>query len=315
MRVTVLAILAIVWTGCTAMAAAESLEKRGQAAIDGFERSLRERDAAAADAFRAGVEAETVRTQRKPRTDSRRASSAFPISCRRCVISGDAWSKRVIGAKAWRFAAERAPPKIPATRGSLWFRALATSRPGTTPRARRRTRPGALRGPRSSGGVTTLGSPSGRATVGLLTNDLKLLDAGVDRLKAVAPGDSATGVYGMILLASYGRFAEARASLEAARAAGLPEAPYSQLSRQLAAAVPWTTKIRRPALFALVAWLLGAVALIALGAFLHKATLRSAETMPPTPEGSEQGASCAELIGESLPRVVRTTSCRSRSSS
>jgi Zn-dependent protease with chaperone function len=291
MRFAVLTLLAIMWLESTAIArATESLEQRGKTASAGFEQSLRAQDTAAADAFHAALEAERrgdiVQAADRYKTCLERVPDFVPAMRHLgiCLVEaghrseGIGWCRRAL---AIEDSAD--------TRGAL-ARALSSSRADDRAQSNEQDEAKRLA---ESALEKWRDDPWAALTaceVGISTNNLRLLQAGVDRLGATAPGDSVTSTYAAILLASYGRFDEAQSALDAARAVGLPEPQYVLLSKRLAAAVPWTTRIRRPALFALVGWVLGAVALIAVGALLSRATLRSAETMPPTLEGSVQGA-------------------------
>src|SRR5207249_7928103 len=127
--------------------------------------------------------------------------------------------------------------------------------------------------------------------VAIARQDGQMLTLGVSRLQKLAPNELVTHYMNFILLSSTNRLAEARDALERARAAGLPEDQYRKMGEFLKTQTPWTTRFWKPAAVVLGAWVVGAAVLILLGWVLSRATLRAAAAMPPTPEGSAQGAS------------------------
>jgi len=267
-----------------------ALVDKARVATDGYEREIRARDPAAADAFHSAVQAELKRDPATAAAQYKKCLDSFPDyvpAMRHLGMSlvesghaseGVAWCRRALA------AVDSADTRCSLARALAHAHPKETGESSDVKEAKQLVNSALEEWPEDPWpGVTA-------CEIALATGDLPLLDAGAKRLMATAPGDVATLMFESISQASHGRFDDAQTTLAAARAAGLPKEQYEEMSKRYAAAVPWTTRIQRPALIVLAAWVAGALALVFIGMLLSRATLRSAEAMPPTIEGSAQGA-------------------------
>ncbi len=126
--------------------------------------------------------------------------------------------------------------------------------------------------------------------VAIAAEDLADLGACVHKLETIAPRTPSTHVFATIHAASEGRFDDARASLERARALGLAPEQYQHLSTSLDQAIPLTTRAWSAGWRVAVAWIGTFVLLLALGSGLSRMALGAARRVPESADGHPHGA-------------------------
>jgi Zn-dependent protease with chaperone function len=126
--------------------------------------------------------------------------------------------------------------------------------------------------------------------VAVAKQDLGALDRCVRALKNLAPDETSTHMYAFVLDASTGKLAAARASLDRARALGLPKDEYDRLGGMLEQATPLYERVLSIGWKVAVAWVGSFLLLLALGTALSRAALRALGTRPERVDGHPQGA-------------------------
>jgi tetratricopeptide (TPR) repeat protein len=129
------------------------------------------------------------------------------------------------------------------------------------------------------------------AQVATVTDDLDLLRTAATRLETLDADEPSTHVYLSILAASDGRWSDARAALDRARALGLPQEAYDGLRSQYDAATPFYLRWWKPAAIALAIWFGVFALLLAAASLLSRAALRAIQEAPQQPGGTVDGLS------------------------
>ena len=132
-----------------------------------------------------------------------------------------------------------------------------------------------------------------RAGLALQRGDLGALDSSVAALNTLDPDEVASHYYGAIAAAMHGDFRRARATLDRARAAGMPEADYHALRASIDAAEPLGPRILAWGGIIAGIWLACGIALLLAGLGLSALTLRSSESVPADPEVGATGLDAA----------------------
>lgn len=260
-----------------------------------LDEDLRARDPIAADLFRKGNELRNAHNDAEAAEQYRQVLERVPefnAAIRRMGMALAASGRKAEGVAAVRkaFSEENSPENESALAIALIApNAGAPLTPAELDEAKNRSRSALRRKPNDFSVASTV------CQVAIANEDLGLLVEGVDRLDAIAPNELATHYFNFVRYVSIEDLTRAKTALERARAAGLPEAEYARLSGVMVSNTPWTTRLWKPVAAILSVWVLGAAMLFLLGMALSRATLRAASTMPPTREGSAQGASIRKV--------------------
>jgi Zn-dependent protease with chaperone function len=109
-------------------------------------------------------------------------------------------------------------------------------------------------------------------------------------LQRIAPDRAETHIYVSMVAAGTGRFDDAFASLDRARALGMPQEAYDDLRNSYRSAMPVHERYGPTALYVLAGWIAGLVVLLGIGMLLSNLTLRSVTAAPETAEGHARGS-------------------------
>jgi Zn-dependent protease with chaperone function len=131
---------------------------------------------------------------------------------------------------------------------------------------------------------------AGLCQVAMLKQDLPRLKQGVDRLLQISPEEPAAHEFAAILAANEGRFDDADAALDQARALGLSDERFRGLQGAIHKARPATYGLASRLFRALGLWASGMALLFVCGTLLSRAVLRAAESLPTEASGRAQGA-------------------------
>ena len=116
------------------------------------------------------------------------------------------------------------------------------------------------------------------AQVALAVEDIDLLAKVADDMERIAPKHPQTYVVRTMVEVSRGKWDASRAALEYARAGGLPQEQYEELSQSVDSATPFYIRWWKPAVIALA---VGLAMMLTAGSILSRSALRAAQT-PPT---------------------------------
>jgi len=127
-----------------------------------------------------------------------------------------------------------------------------------------------------------------------MSGDMDSAENVLEQMERSYPDEPGTSYWRYLVSMARGQTERARAALERARPAMSPEQYRAALDR-LEASRSWNARLARPVAWVVGLWLAGLAILTVAGWILSHLTLRAAATMPPTPEGSAQGASLRRL--------------------
>lgn len=125
--------------------------------------------------------------------------------------------------------------------------------------------------------------------VGVLSEDLDLLQKGTPRLLTLAPRQMETHIVAALTAGLEGSPEAAKCSLERARQLGLPQDQYRRLVAELAPPRPWWLRVLGPLGWALAGWALALGGLFVAGAVLSRLTLAKAAEISGRPRGELAG--------------------------
>jgi Zn-dependent protease with chaperone function len=118
------------------------------------------------------------------------------------------------------------------------------------------------------------------AAVSLAVQDIRTLRKAVTQLERLEPNEVNTHVMAFYASANEGEFSAARASLDRAKALGLPQEPYDALVGQLDSAMPFYVRWWKPVTIALAIWFGCFALLLGAGVVLSRIAVRAAHEVP-----------------------------------
>ena len=145
-----------------------------------------------------------------------------------------------------------------------------------------------------------------RAELATASSDLAELDAAVSVLANIAPENPGTRYFVAIAMGSHGDVEAALATLDRARAGGLPDEAYEPLHAALLEARPVGPRLVRLGVVMAGLWIAGALVLLVTGSALSVVTLRRAEHIPADPQAV---ATSSDAFLRRLYRLVLWVCC------
>ena len=142
--------------------------------------------------------------------------------------------------------------------------------------------------------------------IAVASNDPDMLRSATEKLEVLAPNDPTTHLFRLSVAASEGRWGDAQAALDRAKAAGLPPAAYAGMKTQLESATPFYIRWWKPAAMALTGWVGGFALLLVAGAVLSTVAMRAARK---TPQQASQNATGLSQGVRRAYSAVLTLSC------
>jgi len=157
------------------------------------------------------------------------------------------------------------------------------------------------------------------AQVAVVTDDFGRLGKAAERLLDAAPDEEVTHEFEALLELSRGRISEAEASLERARALGMPETRYAAFREAIRGARPLPDRVTGAAARIGTLWAGGILLLFGAGWALSRAALRAATQVPQQRGGGASGLGawlrrsyavvlwlCCAYYYASIPLVIAT---------
>jgi Zn-dependent protease with chaperone function len=119
-----------------------------------------------------------------------------------------------------------------------------------------------------------------RGSIALATHDIPVLRESVNQLERLEPNDLSTQVLAFYASANEREFSAARASLDRAKALGLPQQTYDALLGQINSATPFYVRWWKPVTIALAIWFGCFALLLGAGVVLSRIAVRAAHEVP-----------------------------------
>jgi Zn-dependent protease with chaperone function len=130
-----------------------------------------------------------------------------------------------------------------------------------------------------------------RATVALAEQDVVRLRDAVTALERLDPENLGTHVFAFYASAMEGEYSAARASLERAKALGLPQKPYDQMLDGLNSSMPFYVRWWKPVTITLAVWFGCFALLLGAGVVLSRIAVRAAQEVPEDLSANASGLS------------------------